>query len=184
MLTKYFQNKMKIENGNNFELFDKVIGAFKINNIPIEIHRTTHQKTYSDLIQCTMLPKNTEFCFIDDTEYAKMKHDKIYYIKPREYIHSLTKNEIIERLHLKLPDLGVEITPEYWYYWLSQSTSTEKNKESLIQTNIEVSKKIMFHIREFFILSSFQKYRNKSRKKLCDNKNTGFSRNTKKNKRI
>ena len=69
LIMQYFNFKI---GGNGKPLFDQVISAFKIGNTSIELGRTSHEKTYSDLICCTMLPKNTEVCFIDDTEFIQM----------------------------------------------------------------------------------------------------------------
>ena len=188
LITTYLHNKIaiaihptSIENNSEIEipLFDKIIGAFiplkKSNKIPVrfessEQKRTTNKKTYSDLIQCTMLPKNTEICFIDDTEYTKMKHDKIYYIQPKAYFHTLSVSEMIERLQEKYRILEIDISIDYWFHWFSIHGRNDDLKMDVLETeyisimNKEVSKKMMFHIREFFLLSSFQKYRNKSRK--------------------
>jgi len=43
----YFNHKLK------YELFDKVIAAFKVNGEQIELCRTTHNKTYSNFIKYT-----------------------------------------------------------------------------------------------------------------------------------
>lgn len=83
--------------GESATIFEKPVCAFKINNHVVENNRTSTEKTYSDFIKCTLLPKNTEICFVDDREYDRMKNDKIYYIQPPPYFHNLSKNEIIDR---------------------------------------------------------------------------------------
>ena len=195
LLMDYFQQKMNptptptITEGTNHQkvvltegtiLFDKVIGAFKIGNMPFEISRTTNKKTYSDLIRCTMLPKNTEFCFIDDTEYNKMKHDKIYYIKPKPYIHSLSVQEIVDRWQTTFSGRYL-ILPSYWYSWFSMHN---RNGYLLKQTeeigiHKQVSEKLMFHIREFFLLSTYHSFWKTTRKKrlsFSSGRNTKRSR--------
>jgi hypothetical protein len=151
-----------------------VIGAFKIGNIPFEISRTTNKKTYSDLIHCTMLPKNTEYCFIDDTEYNKMKHDKIYYIRPKAYIHSLCVQEIIERWQNTFSSRYATL-PSYWYSWFALH-----NRSGYLQENHnihkQVSEKLMYHIREFFLLSTHHSFWKSTRKKRLS---FSSSRNTK-----
>jgi hypothetical protein len=182
LLMDYFQRKIVDTIGQEMILFDKVIGAFKIGNIPFEISRTTNKKTYSDLIRCTMLPKNTEFCFIDDTEYNKMKHDKIYYLRPKAYIHSLSVQEIVDRWQTTFSNRYATI-PSYWYSWFSMhnriglSLRLESNEYNGIHK--QVSEKLMFHIREFFLLSTYHSFWKTTRKKR-----TFFSsgRNTKKSK--
>lgn len=157
-------------------LFDKVIGAFKIANIAFEISRTTHKKTYSDLINCTMLPKNTEYCYIDDTEYIKMKHDKVYYIKPKAYYHSLSVQEIVEKWMDRFHVEYSKISPSYLYSWFSlhgRSGRLTAYKDILLEREIDqrVSRKMMFHIREFFLLTTYHPFWKK---------NTGTTTSTKK----
>ena len=195
LLMDYFQQKTIPNPTQGIVLFDKVIGAFKIGNIPFEISRTTNKKTYSDLIRCTMLPKNTEFCFIDDTEYNKMKHDKIYYIRPKAYIHSLSVQEIVDRWQTTFSTRYATIS-SYWYSWFSMHNrsglslhlplepqegglSLHLPLESQEQINIHkrVSEKLMFHIREFFLLSTYHSFWKTTRKKRPS---FSYGRNTKK----
>ena len=49
----YFHNKLK------YEIFDQIIGAFKVKGKQIEIGRTSHYKSIKDLINCTKLPEET-----------------------------------------------------------------------------------------------------------------------------
>ena len=50
-IISYFESKI------NYKLFDQIISAFKINGKQLEFCRTTHDKTYHDLIKCTKMPK-------------------------------------------------------------------------------------------------------------------------------
>jgi hypothetical protein len=167
LLMDYFQHKTIPVPG--IVLFDKVIGAFKIGNVLFEISRTTTKKTYSDLIHCTMLPKNTEYCFIDDTEYNKMKHDKIYYIRPKAYIHTLSVQEIIDRWQRSY-STRYSILSSYWYSWFALHNRTGyllelEEKECAGHIHKRVSEKLMFHIREFFLLSTYHSFWKSTRKK-------------------
>jgi len=80
---------------SNHVLFDQIIRAFKLNDSILS--RTSHEKKYSDFINCALLSKHTEVCFIDDIDFSKMKNEKVYYIRPRSYLHRLSINEIIKR---------------------------------------------------------------------------------------
>jgi hypothetical protein len=86
-----------IEKKINYKIIDQIIAAFKVNGKIIEICRTTHSKTYNDLIKCTRIPLNAEICFIDDTFYPEMANDNIYYINVKPYYHDLQFEEIIDR---------------------------------------------------------------------------------------
>lgn len=130
-------------------LFDKIIHAFKIDNKIVEKERTTNRKTYNDFVKCTMLPKNTEICFIDDTYHVNMIHNKIYYIQPYVYCHNLTIDQILGRLfasglvnvanHSKISNLFQDINPR----------NSQLLDCSVIVNNVQISHKLMFFIKEF-----------------------------------
>ena len=76
---KDWSNKIKnyLETRTESNLFDRVVGAFKCDGKQIEPLRTTHEKTYSDLMRCCRLPKGTEVCFLDDQEHI-LKPNTLY----------------------------------------------------------------------------------------------------------
>jgi hypothetical protein len=135
----------------NIVLFDKIICAFKINNQIMEPMRTTHNKTYSDFIRCSLLPKSAEICFIDNTYYQKMLNDRVYYIQPRSYYHMLSKEIILDRL------VNQWKTPELDFYFIRDrfsKYSIGSRFYSNQSVDIMVSQKIMYHLKEFFLLST------------------------------
>ena len=79
-IMKYFEKKL------NYKIFDQIIAAFKVQGKRVELCRTTHMKTHSDLIKCTKVSEDTEICFLDDVYYPDMSNDKIYYINVKPYI--------------------------------------------------------------------------------------------------
>jgi hypothetical protein len=87
----YFEEKL------NFELFDQIIGAFKVNGKQVELCRTTHMKTHKDFISCTKIPETTQICFIDDVFHPGMTNDNIYYIHIKPYTYDLTFDTIVDR---------------------------------------------------------------------------------------
>ena len=90
-LKNYFEYKI------NYKLFDQVIGAYKINNKIIEICRTSHNKTYKDLCNCSKLDKGTKVCFIDDLYHHQMNNSNVYYIHIKPYYYDLDYNILINR---------------------------------------------------------------------------------------
>ena len=80
-----------------YNLFDQVIGAFKVNGKIIEICRTTTEKNKDDFIRCTKLPENIEICFIDNEYHANMNQHDIYYIKVNTYIYALLPDIMVDR---------------------------------------------------------------------------------------
>ena len=135
MIVRYIEKELSATS-----LFDKNICAFKIKNQRVELKRTTGAKTYSDFIQCTMLPEETvETCFIDNTYHDNMCGDRIYYILPKAYYHSLNKSTMVKRVSAKF---GSELLQS-----LMKSLG-ENNYVSSVNEGA-VTKKIMYYVREF-----------------------------------
>lgn len=93
LIQNYFNEKL------NYNLFDKIICAFKINNIKIEDNRTSSDKSFNDLIKCSYIDPNSNICFIDDKYYKEMNKNNILYIKVRKFIYTLDKNTLFKRLY-------------------------------------------------------------------------------------
>lgn len=158
LISNYFNYKLGISSGSE-PIFDKTICAFKINNKVLEISRTTHEKTYSDFITCTMLPKCTEICFIDNTHHKNMVTEKVYYIQPRAYCHHLHPNTVLDRFYAS--NIGFSIKTifdkddsfkEYLYDWFASNGvvfDIHCLDVSYTTTDIFVSQKIMYHLRDF-----------------------------------
>ena len=91
LIKTYFEKKV------NFDLFDQIICAFKINGKTVEICRTTHNKTHKDFIQCTKIPETAEICFIDDTFYPDMASDNVFYINIKPYYYDLPIDYMINK---------------------------------------------------------------------------------------
>ena len=147
LITRYLDKKLNL----NQPLFDQLICSFKIENKRVEVKRTSQEKTYTDIIRCTLLPKSTEICFVDNSYYPKMKNDRVYYIQPKSYHHSLTQKEIINRfLHSPLFTQGsaMELDALFSKYH-SRNRSTSVDSDDFI-----VSQKIMYHLKEFFLLTT------------------------------
>ena len=172
MITNYFHDKLNLKNK---KLFDKTIHAFKVNNKRLELKRTTHKKTWSDFIKCTLLPINTEICFIDNTNFESMKKEKVYYIQPMSYFHHLSGEQLINRfMHSKIAKnkLKNEYDKRNFEQFILnkkkyQNGLNEKENNTLLKTNILVSQKIMYHIKDFFI-NTYKKEKTKKNKKLMN----------------
>ncbi len=148
-IMKYFEEKI------NYKIFDQIIAAFKVQGKRVELCRTTHMKTHSDLIKCTKLPEDTQICFLDDVFYPDMSNEKIYYINVKPYIHDLDFNEMISRF-LNSDILGsgaaeptycrefiLEFMKRYNYIYVGKSAETQTVDKI-------VSKKILHHLHLFF----------------------------------
>lgn len=163
----------KIKNYIHYRLednffIDKLIYAYKINDVIINQDRTTNRKTYEDFLRCSKLSKTTDICFVDDIFHSGMKNDNVYYIQPKPYFHHLTYNQILTRFFVSsLFRDFFELHHQQYIknYYVHHYEEFDLNKlifnihnDVHIQKN--VSKKIMSHIKFFF----FENKRNKTRK--------------------
>ena len=180
LIINYFNHKIS----RTITLFDQIIHAFKINNIHTELNRTTHKKNHEDFIHCTLLPKTTAICFIDDVFYKDMKSERLYYIKPKPYKHRLYTYDIISR---------------FIYSKVGNELLTNDNARNIFKTNvikrtmmlgnfkthtnysntafkndILVAQKIMYHLKEFFYIIN-------KRAKTCKRRKSSFSFTRKRN---
>lgn len=163
LITNYFNYKLNSQN----DLFDKIIYAFKIDNKRVEPFRTSHSKTSKDFINCTMMPKNTEICFVDNSNFSEMKTDRVYYIQPHSFIHSLSTKQIIDRfmrsgLCTELRDCKGITNFLHFFFNRKNIVHEENNSLEKQEKDILIAQKIMFHIKEFFIVTEIsQKTRRK-----------------------
>ena len=146
-LIAYFEKKIKTS------LFDQIISAFKINGKRMEICRTSHDKSYHDLIKCSKIPLHAEICYLDDTYFPKMSNKNVYYIHVKPYIHDLSFEEMITRYQES--GLGVSFIKNDFKDNMLQNmnnylfTYTPKTHEE-IEVDKVVSKEIMIHLQHFF----------------------------------
>lgn len=146
-ITEYIDIKI----GSNRGLFDDTIYAFKIKNKVVDFRRTTNSKTHDDLIKCTLLKDaTTEVCFVDDNKYLRMCNDNVYYIKPRPYVHSMSKQDIIDRLIENIPVFIANVNRDDLSTVLKKHCSGFANPGShKLACDIEITKKIMYYVREY-----------------------------------
>jgi hypothetical protein len=145
-IKKYFEYKL------NYKLFDQIIAAFKIQGKQIEPNRTTHNKTFTDFMRCTKLPKDTQIFFIDDQYHPQMEHPNVYYVNIKPYYYSLPFQEMIERyytyknMQIDKTQFTSEVTKLMEAYNMPMSV---KNEEELKVDTI-VTKYILRHLDEYF----------------------------------
>jgi len=149
MIGDYFNAKL------GYELFDKIIAAFKINNKIIEMCRTSHDKNVTDLIRCTKIPPNTEICFIDDQFHSLMVEDNVYYINVKPYTFTMPFETMAERyfdtyLKKNEPDSRDDfiqsiVTHMKRYNFIVRTKSDIEQK-----TDKVVSKQLLIHLENFF----------------------------------
>ena len=148
MISDYINTKI----GHN--VFDYVIGAYKVRGKQIEPKRTSHEKSVTDLISCTNIPENTEICFIDDLYHPLMDKDNVYYINIKPYRVSLSFEEMVNRYYDKVLAKTNTIEKNFFVndmvsfmkqynYMVLKKSDEEKNIDTI------VSKKLLANLDEF-----------------------------------
>lgn len=167
-LIQYFDSKIKIK------LFDQIISAFKINGKRMEICRTSHDKTYHDLIKCTKIPLNAQICYLDDTYFPEMSQKNVYYINVKPYTHDLPFDEMITRFIDS--GLGANWIKDDFTSFITNclknfNYSYVKKLKEEEEIDKIISKEIMIHLQYFFKSTNKQcsqkkkkKFVNKTRK--------------------
>ena len=163
-IKKYFEDKIE------YELFDKIIAAFKVRGKHVELGRTTQDKTMDDFIRCTKLPDNIEVCFIDDLYHSGMETDNVYYIHVKPYKHQLSidkmtsvfLNSSLGRDIQAKEDFINSIKNEFkrYDYKVSEKSPSEQEIDDII------GKRMLQHLKQFFYENTNRtvKRKNKHRK--------------------
>lgn len=155
LIKTYFETKVRCN------LFNNIICAFKINNEIVDLRRTTHDKTYTDFINCincincTKIDKNIKLCFIDDTYYPNMENENMYYIKIKPYTYNLSFSKILDRF------INSNICKKIIYEEQQFITTMNENILNYQFIHVEklkkdyeidkiITKKIMLHLQYFF----------------------------------
>ena len=160
-IKKYFDDKVE------YELFDKIIAAFKVRGKQVEIGRTSHDKTMDDFVRCTKLPENIEVCFIDDLYHSGMEDDKVYYINVKPYKYQMRIENMINRfLHSPLAnkihnthhftDAIIHDFKQYKYR-VNEKTQKEQDIDEII------GKRMLQHLKQFFYEKTNHTFKKKKR---------------------
>ena len=92
MITKYIEKKINYKN-----LFDKVITAWKVNGIIYNKCRRTNEKTYSEIVRCARLNKQTEIFFVDDAYHPRMYNSKTDYMHIKDWKFGYNIKYMVEK---------------------------------------------------------------------------------------
>jgi hypothetical protein len=174
-ILSYFETKTKSK------LFDQTIRAFKINGKQIELNRTTHDKSYKDLVRCTQIPNNAQICFLDDIYHPEMVNDNVYYINLKPYTHDLHFDDLVGRFvksNVGKTIIGESKTNDVTNKLLSELrkfafTYVEKTRE---ETEIDqiLGKEIMSHLKIFFAQSRINTVRRRRKQGAKSRKTNGL----------
>jgi hypothetical protein len=171
LIKNYLNNKLK------YDLFDQVIGAYKVNGRKVEKNRTSHMKNVPDLLRCSQLSPKTEICFIDDQYHDDMEHEDVFYIYIKPYKYDIPFNDMVERfLKSKLSnkiknkqEFKLNVMRAIQSYRFNVATKTPLET----QVDIVVSKKLINNLNTFFKTKNQTKRKNpKNSKKQLKAKKT------------
>ena len=173
-----YKIKDYIEKRMNSKIFDQIICAFKVHGKRVEMCRTTHSKTYSDLIKCTQAPENSMFIFMDDQYHDKMKNDFVHYINVKPYSYKIPFIDMINRfikssLGESLVDkedidiFKVKLLREMKSY--NFKVKVKDNNELLVDK--AVTKRMMLYLQKFFTNPKKHTRKNRHRNHRVSKKN-------------
>lgn len=173
-----YKIKDYIEKRMNSKIFDHIICAFKVHGKRIEMCRTTHSKTYKDLLRCTQAPKNSMFIFMDDQYHDKMRNEYVHYINVKPYSYQIPFIDMINRFIKS--DLGKSLVEEKEKDIFKVKMLREmkrynfkvrvKNENELL-VDKAVTKKMMLHLQEFFASPKKHTRKNKHKNHRVSKKN-------------
>jgi hypothetical protein len=148
LIIKYFETKI------NYEIFDQIIAAFKVRGKQVELCRTSHEKSYNDLLRCTKLPEETQVCFVDDVYHPNMSNKNVYYINVKAYIYDLDFEDMTERfIKSNIINIGDPIAfKDFVLHYVKKYNYSHYMTKTNEMHNIDViiSKKILQHLQIFF----------------------------------
>ena len=168
----YFDKKI------NYKLFDQIIAAFKVNGEKVELCRTTHNKTHTDLVKCSQMPSNTQICFLDDKYHPEMTNENIYYINVKPYYYDLPFEVMLSRfknskvynrsINDKFDSNVMDCINKYNYKYTFKTVS-ENNIDTIVSKQMFVHLKLFLRKKPTESVSKYTKNKkikkNKTRKK-------------------
>ena len=142
-IKKYFELKLKTK------CFDQIIAAYQVNGKKVEQCRTSHDKSYSDLLACTKLSPETRICFLDDQYHPKMEHDNVVYINLKPYSFTLPFEEMtlrfMKKYNLEDPRFfqALYTNCSRYNFKVNEKSDTEQNVDKA------VGKQVHKHLKQF-----------------------------------
>jgi len=136
-----------------YEVFDKVIGAFRRPNGEIvEVKRTTHDKTYADLVRCTNMMGKFEVFFIDDRKHPGMHAENVYVIRVKPYSRHIPMQVFISRFKNSRIFHSLDFKTEDFDKYLVRATNERGRQYTDEEREVDdvIGTTILEKLREFF----------------------------------
>jgi hypothetical protein len=159
LIKSYFHYKL------DYELFDKIIRAFKIDGKQIELCRSSYEKSFKDLINCTQLSVNTKVCFLDDQQHNEMQHKNVVYINIEPYHYNVKYEIMATKFYNKFSNIFEKDSNDFVNYINLNTSNHNLNalNKSKVQKNIDLllTYEIIKQIKIFFKSNKHRTQRNK-----------------------
>jgi hypothetical protein len=136
-----------------YEVFDKVIGAFRRPNGEIvEVKRTTHDKTYADLVRCTNMMGKFEVFFIDDRKHPGMHAENVYVIRVKPYSRHIPMQQFITRFKNSRIFHSLNFRTEEFDKYLARAANERGRRYTDEEREVDdvIGTTILEKLREFF----------------------------------
>jgi len=131
--------KTYLEQKLNFPLFDRIISAYKVGGIQIEKKRTSHAKTWDDLVSCGNLPLSAQILFFDDQEHPIQHHPNVTYFKISPYSSIMNPKYMVGRfLHSRRLKSLIQFPDDFTNFMLSNLKYTPKKPNIHPQESKEI----------------------------------------------
>ena len=168
-ISKYFSNKIQSN------VFDKIIGAWKVSNRINEPLRTSHEKKLDDIVNILNINKDSQICFIDDLYHANMDKGNTFYINITPYYIVLPTNVLIQRYIDKYSYR--QLIQRNFYNFINNFMSNYKFRSSNFNTqylkqNIKISDELFNDLLNYLDLVTPVNVFQKKTKKFTRKKNS------------
>lgn len=167
LIKRYLEKKIKSP------IFDKVITAYR----PGEKNncRTSHNKSYNDLLRCTGYNNNDEFIFLDDQYHPYMRNPKITYLHLVPYNYGMKFNTMINtfinsKYGIIIKKKHLNRFKNYMFKFLSSGNAANKyivKRSKINKKDIQQLRLIKKEMKKFL---NIKKTRNKKKKKRSKSK--------------
>jgi len=165
--------KNYLEKKINGKIFDRIITKYDHHSV-INC-RTTHNKTYKELIKCTNLPKQTPVLFLDDQYQQLMNHKNIQYLQLAPYNYRLPADIMIKRfLHSSIGKALPKEKHAQFSKFIKQVLRSEKDyivrKSMISKKDKKEKKRLIKEIKKFTTIHKHtRKFHNKKGKQTRRN---------------
>ena len=147
-----------------YRLFDRIIGPHKIRHELYEILRSTESKCYDDLVKIIDCNDKEDILFLDDNFFTDMLKDNVIYLLVKPYRYYYTNTELI---NIFLSYNTIENVDQFTNYMINYMSNYDESKSKSFVSNedIEMSNKIISHIKDFLSKIKHKKSNRKTLKK-------------------